>query len=228
MHSFQLKPLFKLDPKLKVVTRQGTQLQLRILTQLQLRTRTLILTQAVAVAAPQRWHLKSMWRNKLGKPRPEWDLSTKKDSESNLRSEGASSSPEEEHMLTGEELQEEQKLRPWKSDAPEDTVKWNKVDALPWTEDTDSANSARKAEEDKSAELSDLADVVKQEIDMRESSAGESTEDGEFPGWDTRKKDVLFEDNKDGELPEEFEEKRDEEWLLEKESKEEDGGWDKE
>lgn len=131
-------------------------------------------------------------------------------------------------MLPGEELQEEQKLRPWKSNVPEETVKWSEVDALPWTKDTDSASSARKAEEDKSAELSDLADVVKPETDVRESSAGESTEDGEFPGWDTRAKDVWFEDNEDGELPDEFEEKRDEEWLLEKESKEEDGRWDKE
>lgn len=96
-------------------------------------------------------------------------------------------------------------------------VKWDEADAWPWTVDTDSANSARKAEEDKSVELSDLADVVKPRTETRESSAGESTEDGEFPTWDTRAKDEWFEDQWDGELLEEFEILTNEEWLSEEE-----------
>jgi len=148
------------------------------------------------------------------------------DLRNNLRSEDVNFWLEEEQLPLKEELLEEQRQRPWRSSAEPRVANSTEEDALPWTDDTDSASSAKKARKVKSAELSDPADVVKPRLRWKESSAEESTWDGESPGWDINLDEEWFEDNTNGELLEEFEESLREEEESESDLKEEEEPWE--
>lgn len=88
-------------------------------------------------------------------------------------------------------------------------------------EDTTTISSAERVEEVTFAELLEAVNEVKLKTSKTEWNVEESTEDGEFLGWDTNLEDELSEDPTDGEQPEESEELLEEEELLEGESSEE-------
>jgi len=148
------------------------------------------------------------------------------DLKNNLKSEDDNSSLEKELKPLKERLLEEQKPRPWKSDARIRVANSTEEDALPWTEDIDSTSSAKKAKRVKFAESLDPADVVKLSLSSKEWSAEESTWDGESPGWDINLTEGESKDNTNGEPPEEFGKSLEEEELSKRDSKEEELWWE--